>query len=202
VRIIYLARHGETDWNRQNRWQGHTDVPLNAAGRAQAVALATRVRGLGVARVHASDLHRARETAEIVARFLALPPVVVDARLRERSFGVFEGLTRAECEVRHPEAWERYRLDVRNKPPGAEAHDEVLARMRAGVAAIALSAPAGAGAALVVSHGGAVRALVSEVSGVACPPVANGGMFKLTLRLTRETQGAPQAIFHAAEPLP
>jgi probable phosphoglycerate mutase len=104
-RTLYLARHGETDWNLEGRWQGQTDIGLNGSGRAQAAALAERLAGHGIAHVSASDLSRARQTAEIVARRLGVATVAVDHALRERGFGVFEGLTREECAQRFPDSW-------------------------------------------------------------------------------------------------
>lgn len=176
-RTLLLARHGETDWNLQQRWQGHTDVPLNAAGRAQARELAERLRDLRVARVHASDLARARETAEIVARELVLPAVAVDPGLRERGFGVFEGLTGAECEQRYPEEWERYRSNLKVMPPGSEPHEDVTARMQAAVERV-LSAAHSDQPALVVSHGGALRLLIGAITGTVPPPIGNVGVFR------------------------
>src|SRR5580698_2711061 len=100
-RLVFLARHGETDWNVAGRWQGHTDVPLNANGRAQALSVAEALRGAGLSGVVSSDLSRARETAKIVGESLGVEVAYLDADLRERTFGVFEGLTRDECEQRH-----------------------------------------------------------------------------------------------------
>jgi probable phosphoglycerate mutase len=173
--VVWLARHGETDWNREGRWQGHTDIALNDAGRAQARALATQLRGRGIARIHASDLRRARETAEIVAAALGLGPVVVDPALRERSFGLFEGLTRLECEVNHPEHWALYRSDARQAPPGAEAQDALAARMLRGMARAVAD---GAGDVLVVSHGGSIRALLAHETGVMPPPLDNVAVYR------------------------
>ena len=87
AKLLYLARHGETDWNAVGRWQGHTDVPLNATGEAQARALAEVLRGAGLSMVISSDLARAQETARIVAGLLDVPLAYVDVDLRERSFG-------------------------------------------------------------------------------------------------------------------
>ena len=80
---ILLARHGETDWNRDRRIQGHTDVPLNAAGLDQAHVLADRLAGERLVAIHSSDLTRARVTAEIVARRHALEVVLDDCLPRE-----------------------------------------------------------------------------------------------------------------------
>src|SRR5271167_1540411 len=81
-RLIYLVRHGETDWNAAERWQGHTDIPLNATGRAQADAVAEALSGAGLAGVVASDLSRAQETANIIAARLGIGVAYVDADLR------------------------------------------------------------------------------------------------------------------------
>src|SRR5512139_4231488 len=119
-RHLLLARHGETDWNAAGRWQGHTDIPLNEIGRAQAAALADRLRSEGIGAVVTSDLSRARHTAEIVAGALGVPVALVDPGLREQRFGSFEGLTPRECEERYPGDWARYVADPRAGPPGGE----------------------------------------------------------------------------------
>lgn len=176
---LYLARHGETDWNRERRWQGATDVPLNDEGRAQARALAERLRDLGIGRVHGSDLARARETAEIVAAALAAPLIAVSARFRERGFGVFEGRTREECEQRWPDAWRAYVEDFRNTPEGAEPAHAVVARMLEGVHDV-VDAAAGE-AALIVTHGASMRMLLATVGGGMRPPIHNGAVFRLEI---------------------
>ncbi|HZU83147.1 MAG TPA: histidine phosphatase family protein, partial [Polyangiaceae bacterium] len=127
-RVVYAVRHGETDWNAAQRWQGHTDVPLNDRGRAQARAVARSLRATGLAGVVASDLSRATETARIIAAELGIAVQYLDAAWRERSFGCFEGLTRAECEQLHPEAW-RVWLAERRPPAGAEPHEALTARV-------------------------------------------------------------------------
>lgn len=193
ARTIFLARHGETEWNRVGRWQGRTDIPLSDVGRAQAQALRQRVSGRGIVRVYASDLGRARETADIVAIALGLAPVTLDARLRERGFGCFEGLTRAECEVHHPEAWARYLADRRSTPPDAEPQGEVVARMMAALTEIAAAAPPD-GAVLAVSHGGAIRSFVHAVTGAIPPPLDNGALFRARFEGDRFVAAELEAI--------
>ncbi len=174
---LFLARHGETPWNLEQRWQGHTDIPLSPRGQEQAAALAERLRSVGIGQIRASDLLRARETAEIVGRTLGIAGVTVDPRLRERSFGVFEGLTADECLERHADAWNRYQADRACVPPGGEPQAVVVARLRAGVleaAAAAAEAPV-----LVVGHGGAFRALLHDSFGRPFPPMANGNLLRL-----------------------
>jgi broad specificity phosphatase PhoE len=174
---LYLARHGETEWNRAGRWQGHTDIPLSEIGRAQARALGAGLRGRGIVEVHASDLARATDTAAIVAHALGLAAFNIDARLRERGFGCFEGLTRDECAQRHPEAWARYLADRRATPPGGEPQPEVAARIVAALTEIARASRAADAATLVISHGGTLRTFVHAVTGVAPPPLENGALF-------------------------
>jgi probable phosphoglycerate mutase len=176
-RLLFLARHGETDWNRAGRWQGQTDIPLSDAGRAQARALGAGLVGRGIVAVHTSDLQRATETAEIVARTLGVAVFNVDARLRERGFGCFEGLSREECAERHPDAWARYLADRRATPPGGEPQSEVAARVVAALTELARAPRAAGEATLVISHGGAIRTFIHEVTGAAPPPLENGAVF-------------------------
>jgi broad specificity phosphatase PhoE len=184
ARYVFLARHGETDWNATGRWQGQTDVPLNANGRVQARALAERLRGEGVGAIAASDLLRARGTAEIVAEVLGLRVDLVDSDLREQRFGRFEGFTRSECEERFPEDWARYVADPRSAPPGGESRSALVARA---VAAVGRIAERFAPLALVVTHGGVIRALLHElpdgVPGAAlagrAARIPNGGLLRV-----------------------
>jgi hypothetical protein len=121
MRRILLARHGETEWNVLGKLQGHTDIPLNDTGRAQARSLAATVADAGIAAVLTSDLARARQTGEIVATTLGLGAPVIDPNVRERRFGVFEGLTAGECATHHPDAWQ---ADAqKGTPPGGEARE-------------------------------------------------------------------------------
>ena len=87
---LLLVRHGETDWNAEGRLQGHTDRPLNDYGRRQAAALAEELAGREIDAIYASDLARARETAEIVAARIGLP-VALDVGLREKNWGSLGG---------------------------------------------------------------------------------------------------------------
>jgi broad specificity phosphatase PhoE len=178
-RTILLARHGETEWNRIGRWQGSTDIPLSDVGRAQARALGERLRGRGIARLHASHLSRAKETADIIAAVLNLPPPLVDERLRERGYGCFEGLTRDECLVQFPDVWERYMADRRATPPDAEPQSDIVARVTAAMHGIAVAAMADGESVLVISHGGAIRSFAHATFGIAPPPIGNGSLFRL-----------------------
>jgi len=177
-RLVFVARHGETDWNAAGRWQGHTDVPLNENGRAQAKALAGRLREARLAGVVASDLSRAHETARIVAADLGVTLAYVERDLRERSFGVFEGLTRAECETQHAEAWAAW-LAHRKPPEGAEGIDVLTGRIVAAVGRAAEGVAREGEPVLVVTHGGALRSVVASVTGELPPLVENGAVWVL-----------------------
>jgi broad specificity phosphatase PhoE len=184
---LFLARHGETDWNAAGRWQGQTDVPLNARGREQAREVALRLRPEGIRAIASSDLLRARATAEVVAAELGLTVNHLDTALRERRFGCFEGLTREEVAARHPESWARYLADPGPAPPGGESRDELIGRLLPAVASAAARLP---GPLLVVMHGGAMRALLAEHVGEMPRPssaawplhgIQNGHVYRVTL---------------------
>jgi broad specificity phosphatase PhoE len=164
VTTLLLARHGETDWNRDGRWQGQTDTPLNERGREQARALAAEVAGNGIAAVYASDLARARETAAIVADRLRVP-LHVDSRLRELHFGGWEGLTTPEIEERYPNEIARWRADDgSNAFAGGEAYTEMGERVVAALKEIVAAHPSED--VLVVLHGGPIRGLLAHAAGV------------------------------------
>ena len=99
---ILLIRHGETLWNQQARMQGQNDSPLTTTGLEQARKLARRLKNVAFTALYSSDLGRAHQTARCIADETG-HEVIADPGLRERSFGIFEGLTNAEIQVRHPE---------------------------------------------------------------------------------------------------
>lgn len=169
---LYLARHGRTEWNLARRFQGCTDVPLDDVGRAQAVALADQLRGK-VQAVLASDLSRASESARIVADILQLPVLGFDPDLRERGYGVFEGLTREDCIARYPAEWAARQGNPNFLAPGAELPAAVVERMRRGLErAVALTHGRYASA-LVVSHGSSIRMFIEGLSGQPEPSLGN-----------------------------
>ena len=176
--MLFFSRHGETAWNREERWQGQTDIGLNPLGRAQAQALAERLVGHGIAHISASDLSRARETAEIVARRLGISDIAIDPNLRERGYGVFEGLTREQCETEQPTDWARYLADRTFTPTQGELPELVVARMRTAVAQAAGRAAGPHDLVLIVGHGGSIRALLHADTGVRPPPLDNGATLR------------------------
>jgi uncharacterized phosphatase len=153
---LYLVRHGETDWNRQRRIQGRTDIPLNATGREQARLTGMLLTRRPIDRVVASPLGRARETARIIAGELGLAEPEFHDALVERDYGEAEGLTYREIDARYPEG---------TRVPGRETREEVAARIIPALLALADAHPGES--LVVVSHGGAIRAalLASEPDG-------------------------------------
>lgn len=156
VTDVLLLRHGQSTWNAEGRWQGHADAPLSALGEQQAHDAVEHLRAEGLTVVVASDLERARRTAQIIAAGLGLPPPTLEPDLRERDVGVFTGLTRDEITQRWPEAFHPESGHV-VLPPEGETDDHVLARVIP--ALVRLAADHQGERVLVVTHGGVVRTL-------------------------------------------
>ena len=131
---IVLVRHGETDWNRENRFQGHADPPLNDAGRAQARALARELAPSGSPPCTRARSSRA-ETATILAAELGLD-AIEDAALKEVDVGSWSGLTRTEVEARFPAGFARW-LEYGHGWDDGETYDELGERVVAGLTASA-----------------------------------------------------------------
>jgi probable phosphoglycerate mutase len=150
---VLIIRHGQSTWNAAGRWQGHADAPLTELGQQQAALAAAALPTAfpDVAAIWASDLQRARTTADIIGARVRLP-VRVDARFRERHAGDWTGLTRHEIEA----GWPRY-LAEHKRPAGFEHDEAVLERILAGLGDI-VTAHRGEDV-LVVAHGGVLRAL-------------------------------------------
>ncbi|HEY7462795.1 MAG TPA: histidine phosphatase family protein [Gemmatimonadota bacterium] len=155
---LLLLRHPETDWNREGRWQGHSDPPVNARGRAQMAEALASLPPERWAAIYTSDLLRARETADWLGARLDLRPRV-SPTLRERRMGDWEGLTPEEARAASPDAYPRVEADPwREPPPGGESFAELLARVAPELERIA-SRHAGE-AVLVVTHGGILKAVL------------------------------------------
>jgi broad specificity phosphatase PhoE len=166
---LLLARHGETDWNREGRWQGWADPPLNDTGRAQARTLAEQLRATPFDAVYSSDLRRALETAEILAAPHGVP-VGVDRDLREIDVGSWSGLTRAEIAERFPDG----------QRPDGETHEQQAVRVRRAVTRIARDHPGGR--ILVVGHGGTIRSIHDAITDVPYHPVPNCHVLEVHFR--------------------
>jgi broad specificity phosphatase PhoE len=163
VTTIFLARHGESDWNVEKRFQGHSDRPLTERGRKQAHALADLVGAEKIDAVYTSPLSRARETAEIVAARAGLEAVALP-ELREVDTGSWSGLSRADVEARFPEGFARWRSGGSGWENG-ESYDEMAERVIGALRTIAEDHPDGR--VLVISHGGPIRAIHAAAEGLA-----------------------------------
>ena len=160
---ILLARHGETDWNRESRFQGHADPPLNELGRRQAAQLAEALAGQELAAAYTSPLRRARETAEVIATRHGLPAVPVEG-LREVDVGSWQALTRDEVEHRFPKQFRRW-LDYGQGWDDGETYDEMAKRA---IAALEQLAARHDGERIVaVTHGGPIRAALAKAAGIS-----------------------------------
>jgi len=162
---LLLVRHGQSTWNAEGRWQGSADPPLSPLGEHQARSAREAIQHLDVRRVVTSDLVRARRTGELVCPDGV--EVGVQAALRERHAGEWEGLTRDEIEAGYPGF-----LAAHRSPPGFEDDDTLLARVLPAVdGLLGAGAP---GVTLVVTHGGVIRTL-ERLLGAPEAPVPNLG---------------------------
>ena len=163
---VWIVRHGLTDWNAQGRFCGRSDISLSARGREQAQWLATRLRYLVLrpVTVYASDLPRAYETASSIATSFATP-LIVSPEWREIDFGDFEGLTYSEVETRYPEHLGFFTEPDKYAPLHGEALADVVQRTQRELTAI-LQQPSSTQSIIIVSHGGALRALLCSLLGM------------------------------------
>jgi len=181
---LILIRHGETDWNRERRFQGQTDIDLNTAGHQQAQRLADALAGERIDHLYSSDLRRALQTAQPTAQRLGLTPVT-DPGLREQHFGPFEGLLASEVPHRLPEVWAQWvRHDPHYEPEGGESLHRFFERVLATLRRIA-AAHRGQ-TLMVVTHGGALDMVWRAIHGhtLAAPRdcmIPNCGINRLQL---------------------
>jgi len=159
-----LVRHGQTAWNLEGRYQGQSDIPLNAAGLEQARELARTLQNVRFDAVYSSDLVRALETANTIIALQDHLQVHVDPRLREINQGEWEGVQIEEIRAHYAHLWQARQVDPVNlRPPGGETVGEVFQRMHS-----ALDEIAGlylGGNVLVVSHGLALATILCFIQG-------------------------------------
>lgn len=165
---LILIRHGETDWNRELRFQGQVDVPLNPTGHEQARRVAVRLAAERVQPLVSSDLIRARQTAAAVAAHgnpvQPLEPVL-EAGLREQNFGVVDGMRVADIRQQHAEAWAQWvRFDADYAFAGGESTRQFHARVMAAVQALARRHPRQT--LVVVTHGGVLDMIYRTAQGL------------------------------------
>lgn len=163
---LYIVRHGETDWNRDRRYQGQRDIALNVVGRAQALRNGEALRALmpGIADVEfiASPLGRARETMEILRGAMGLPTerYAIDERLKELSYGSWEGQLQADLPSLDPQGWSTRALDpYRWRPSGGESYADLMLRTVDWLSGVTRDT-------LVAAHGGVMRTLQAHVCGL------------------------------------
>jgi len=163
---LWLVRHGETDWNRELRFQGHLDAPLNALGMRQAQRLGEHLAQAQPRPLLASDLLRTRQTAEPLAGQWQTP-ALPDRLWREQAFGVIEGLTLEEVRERHPEIVQGWRThDPDFAPSGGESRRQFHARvMQAVQALVERCRQEGWQSPVVVSHGGVLDMVYRSATG-------------------------------------
>jgi probable phosphoglycerate mutase len=150
---ICIVRHGETSWNAEKRIQGQTDIGLDPAGLAQAEAAANWLAGTPVAALYSSDLQRAQQTAASIAVVLGLPAILLPA-MRERRYGLFEGLTYAEARKQHPAQYHAFEMRVPDfaLPEGGESLHQLYERVTGGLCEIVARHPGQT--VVLVTHGG------------------------------------------------
>jgi len=149
---LLLIRHGQSEWNASGRWQGQADPPLTALGVEQAGLAIAKASELGLGQMFASDLDRARVTAETIASGIGLSAPTIEPLLRERDAGEFSGLTKEQIEEQFPGC-----LDSGERPPGYELDEPLLARVLKALQAVRDAATADCVGA--VAHGGIIRLL-------------------------------------------
>lgn len=151
---LCLIRHGETAWNAERRLQGHTDIPLNAKGVLQARQMAQALKNIGLTFdiLYTSDLKRAADTAQAVVELFGVT-AQVDSALRERHFGVLQGLSITEAPLQHPDIWQSHiARDLGHDLEGGESIQQFSSRVQKALDNIQIR-HAGK-TILVVSHGG------------------------------------------------
>lgn len=164
--VFALVRHGETDWNRERRIQGSSDIPLNDTGREQARATGTLLASRRWTALVASPLSRAAETARLIGEHVGLGEPELEPRLAERDYGAAEGLTGAEIDVKFPDGAE---------VPGRESREAVADRVIAALHDLAARHPGEA--VIVVAHGGVIRSVLESVApGRHREPITNGSV--------------------------
>jgi uncharacterized phosphatase len=185
--LIFVVRHGETDWNRQRRIQGSTDIPLNSVGREQALATGRLLALRNWDAIITSPLLRARETAEIIASVTGRHSLQSLDDIAERRYGDAEGLTYEQVEAQFPGD---------SPVPGRESRESVA--LRAVPALITLADRYPGQSIVVVSHGGVIRSLLvatavagvtADSPGIHTDPIRNG-----SIHTFRHTDGALDLI--------
>lgn len=202
MKEIYVFRHGETDWNKVGRMQGHADIPLNETGRAQALVLQNYFQLHPVDIILSSDLARARETAEIARGSLPIQ-IVIDSSQRETMLGDAEGLTRKEIASRvHSDIWHKWHTFPEHwdhRFPNGESKNEHLARIRTGLLTFLARTPhARIG---LSSHGGAMRRLLHSLRPDVTEPIVVGNCYLYKIDYSPQRGGGRELWIEDVNPL-
>jgi broad specificity phosphatase PhoE len=169
---LWLVRHGATAWNLERRYQGQSDIPLASLGRVQAHWVGRRLRLEHITAIYSSDLQRAHETAAIIAQICSLQqPINVSPAWREMSFGKWEGLTYAQIADQYQHNLGFFTNPIDHSPPGGEPLLQLVQRVRTAFTQLAQDVaketdPANQGDIVLVSHAGALRALLCSLLGI------------------------------------
>lgn len=170
--LIFFVRHGLTDWNRDRRFQGTCDIPLNEDGQRQARTAAARCRELGLERIYHSTLLRAAQTAQAVADETGAP-LYPHTGFNEVCMGLFQGLNHAQAQEKYPEAYARYFADrINAAPPEGESLSELQIRALRALDYAEKDAQ-GCSRIAVVSHGALLKTLLGAVAGIPLESFAN-----------------------------
>ena len=179
---IILIRHGETDWNSQQRMQGHSNSDLSEVGRGQIQALGELMKNVSFDHIYSSDSLRARQTAEAITQYSG-HTLQFDQRIREKNLGVFEGLTSTEAKERHPEVYRLFKTAGANYViDEGESTQQLLERALEFIEEIRLRHPQER--VVMVTHGGVVRVLMKHALGLSIDAptrfiIKNTGIFGL-----------------------
>lgn len=165
VEALYFVRHGETDYNREGRFQGHADIPLNARGREQAAAVAAELADHDIRTIVSSDLSRARETADAIASALGVE-VEENPLLRELNVGDWQAKTRAEVSEIWPQQFAAWLSGQDMCPPGGESRSESADRVVQAIRALVADIGEVDGAIAIVAHGAVLRGAAEELLGM------------------------------------
>ncbi len=179
---IILIRHGETEWNSQQRMQGHSNSDLSEVGRGQIQALGELMKNVSFDHIYSSDSLRTRQTAEAITQYSG-HTLQFDQRIREKNLGVFEGLTSTEAKERHPEIYRLFKTAGANYViDEGESTQQLLERALEFIEEIRLRHPQER--VVMVTHGGVVRVLMKHALGLSIDAptrfiIKNTGIFGL-----------------------